>query len=150
MLDAMIKDTQYRKIMMNHCKDIINYLLAKDQDFAILSFVRYTTFNPELPQEIYSNFNDITLFVLSGYTFRSTKIDGENLVFEAGFGSNNFGSVVTIPIFSIMQLIVEENVIFINPTSNIPMSGNQNDGKARQNSIQALLANPKNKKFMKK
>jgi hypothetical protein len=150
MLDAMIKDTSYRKIMINHCKDIINYLLAKDQDFAILSFVKFTKFEPELPQEIFSSFNDITLFVLSGYTFRSTKIEGDNLVFEAGFGPNNFGSIVTIPIFSIMQLIVEENVIYINPTANVPVVTNDNDSEARQNSIQALLSNPKNKKFMKK
>jgi hypothetical protein len=150
MLDVMTKDEQYRRIMTNHCKDIINYLLAKDQHFAILSFVKFTKFEPELPEDIYANFNDITLFVLSGYTFRSTKIDGENLIFEAGFGPDNFGSIVTIPIFSIMQLIVEENVIFINPTANVPMSDKNGSSEARKNSIQSLLNNPKNKKFTKK
>jgi hypothetical protein len=145
MLDVIIKDINFRKMLESHCKETLEYLLNKEQNCSILCFIKYIKFDPELPEHIKSNFNDITLFVLSNYSLESARIEGEYLIFEAGFGSENIGSVVQLPLFSILQIIVSENVLFLNPSANMPIIKKANvDKEAEKNSIEAILANPKN------
>jgi hypothetical protein len=84
---------------------------------------------------------------LSGYTFESAKIDKGYFVFEAGFGSENFGATVSVPLLAIKQLFVEEHPIVINLAE--PLLAQKKEDKV-QNSMEALLNNPENKKLLKK
>ena len=74
------------------------------------------------------------------------------LVFEAGFGSENFGSVVTVPLLSIMQIIVEETPLFINLATYREkiVAKKEIDRGGVENSMASFLSNPENSKFIKK
>ena len=136
----MIKDIEtFRKIKENHAKEILNFLLNEKESFDILCVMGDISFNPTLPEHISKNFKDIILFSLANYTLESAYIEGENLIFEAGFGEENFGSIVTVPIYTILQITKEEIPLFINFTAQIPKP------KKPKNPFEL---NPRNKKFM--
>ena len=93
----------------------------------------------------------MTLFFLAGYTFETARIEEDCLIFEAGFGSDNFGSVVTVPLLSIMQVIVDETPVLINLArykKEQKVKKEINDGGVK-NSMDVFLSNPENKKFLK-
>ena len=137
---------EYRMIMEDHLKKTISYLFDKDQEFAIACEVGYITFSPELPQEISGMFNETILFILGGYTFESAKLENDHLIFEAGFGSENFGSTVSVPLLAIKQVFVGDHPIVLNHAK---MKSKMEEA-SRQSSMDALLKNPKNKKLLKK
>jgi len=147
MTPNLFQTSQYRALMVEHISKTITYLFEQNQEFAIACESRYITFEPELPSEIMESFKETILFVLSGYTFESAKIDREYFVFEAGFGSENFGATVSVPLLAIKQLFVEEQLIVINLAE--PVLLQKKEDKV-QNSMEALLNNPENKKLLKK
>ena len=100
--------------MQKNIQDMIIYLFEEEQSFGVLCKIEEAVFNPALPQDVYECFNDLTLFMLAGYTFNSARIDEGYLIFEAGFGGDNFGSVVTVPILSILQIIIDDIPVLIN------------------------------------
>jgi hypothetical protein len=74
------------------------------------------------------------------------------LVFEAGFGAENFGSVVTVPLLSILQVIVDETPLLINLASykkETKVTKTADEGGV-ENSMASFLSNPENSKFIKK
>lgn len=152
MLYKIIKDEKFQTLMQKHIEEILLYCFEKDQHFGILCKIEHVGFDPELPQETFKEFRDVTLFFLAGYTFETAKIEGDSLVFEAGFGTENIGSVLTVPLLSILQIIIDDTPIFINVASYVqkekkdiePISDN-----GVQNSMSALLSNPENQKFKK-
>ena len=88
------------------------------------------------------------LFVLSGYTFQSAKVEEGIFSFEAGFGSENFGSTVSIPLLAIKQLFVGDTPVVINHAEVAAKVISKEI--STQSSMDVLLNNPKNKKFLKK
>ena len=98
MLDNLVMDKDFAKVMQKNIQDMIIFLFEEEQNFGVLCKIEEAVFNPALPQDVYECFNDLTLFMLAGYTFNSARIDEGYLIFEAGFGGDNFGSVVTVPI----------------------------------------------------
>ena len=90
----------------------------------------------------------MALFLLANYTFESIILHDEYIEFEAGFGKDNAGSIVTIPYVYIFQIIVDESVLSINPSATIINSKNDNKISQKQKSINAFKLNPKNKKFI--
>ncbi len=157
MLSNITKDQDFALLMKQHILDILGFLFDKEQNFGILCKIENVSFNPELPKYMQESFAHLTLFFLAGYTYESAYIDGENIIFEAGFGSENFGSVVTVPLLSIMQIIVDETPIFTN-LSEISEISKDNDEKMKdevdersiENSMSVFLSNPENEKFFKK
>jgi len=145
MLQTVLGDDKFCDIMSDHVLDIFDYLLEKGVNFSILVNLDKVVFEPELPGEIRDSFKPITMFVLAGYTFQSVIADEDNISFEAGFGQENFGSLVTVPILSVLQVIVEDTPVFINLC--IPTKKQQ---KGVKKSMEALLSNPENKKLLKK
>ncbi len=145
MLYDILQDEEFSVILKNHAIDIISYLFEKNQEFGVLVDLSSTTFDPMLPEHIYKNLPEFTLFVLANYTYESAKLKDGYLTFEAGFGSENFGSIVTIPIESILQIIVDETPIFVNLTASVPQKRSK-----QQSSMEALLSNPENQRFLKK
>lgn len=154
MLYDILQDKSYTDMMQKHIVDILSQLFEKDQNFGVLCRIENITFNPELPDEITAEFHPMTLFFLAGYTFESAQINNEYIIFEAGFGIENIGSVVTVPLLAIMQIIIDETPIFVNLASPIEKDETQVKNtkvskSGEKNSMEALLSNPENKKFLK-
>ena len=96
----------------------------------------------------------MTLFFLAGYTYETARLEEGYLIFEAGFGSDNIGSVVSVPLSAIMQIIVDETPIFISLASPKAVKSTQTNLKEKdndgvENSMAAFLSNPENAKFNK-
>jgi hypothetical protein len=151
MLIDIIKDDVFTSLMGKHIEELLIYLFEQNQNFGILCKIEHVTFSPELPKSISSEFRSMTLFFLAGYTFESAHLQDGYLSFEAGFGNENLGSVVTLPILSILQIIIDETPIFVNlaPVKEKKQSNTKlNDGV--HNSMSSFLSNPENQKFIKK
>ena len=158
MLSNITRDYDFAILMKNHILQTLSYLFDKGQNFGILCKIEDVEFNPELPEYMTKEFHSITLFFLAGYTYDSAYIEDDYIVFEAGFGSENFGSVVSVPILSIIQILVDETPILINlcevkldmlqKETNDEMK--KIDQKSIENSMSVFLSNPENQKFFKK
>jgi len=127
-----------RPVKLKHAKDILSLLLSKQYEFDILCVTEKVSFNPELPKHITSAFGEMIIFSLANYTLQSAKVENDNLIFEAGFGEENIGSIVTAPIKSIVQITHEETPLFINITATFEEPKPTNP----------FELNPRNKKFM--
>lgn len=141
----LFQTPEYRKLIQEHIENTIGYLFNKNQEFALACEVQYIEFDPPLPEEIAQNFNETILFVLSGYTYESAKMEGEFFSFEAGFGKENFGSLVTIPLLAVKQVFVGDHPILFNLANPLPQQK-----RSEKNSMEALLNNPENLKLLKK
>ena len=152
MLFDIVKNENFKKLMQSHIEELIVYFFKTEQNFGILCKVEEISFDPQLPDYIASEFRPMTLFFLAGYTFETAHIDGDKLIFEAGFGSENIGSFVTVPLLSIIQIIVDETPIFVNVATYEKSKKEDKTvktGDGIKNSMEALLSNPENKKFKK-
>ena len=152
MLFDIIKSSSFARLMENHVRDMLIYLFENDQNFGILCKIEHVTFDPLLPKHINDEFRAMTLFFLAGYTFESARIDHDVLIFEAGFGQENVGSFVSVPLLSIVQIIIDDTPAFVNlaiPQEQHPII-NIEKHEGVQTSMSALLANPENQKFLKK
>ncbi|MDQ7046356.1 MAG: hypothetical protein Q9M39_01530 [Sulfurovum sp.] len=146
---------EYRTLMQTHISHTIDYFFQKNQEFALACEIKHVTFSPELPSSIQESFDDTVLFILSGYTFESAQLEDDYFSFEAGFGSENFGSTVSIPLLAIKQLFVNDNPIIINHAK-LPLQREEmkavssSKESSKKSSMEALLNNPENKKLLKK
>ena len=151
MLENVINDQDFAYVMQNNIQDLIIHLFEKEQNFGVLCKIKDVSFDPVLPEDINKEFRDMTLFFLAGYTFDTARVLDDILVFEAGFGTDNFGSLVSVPLLSIMQVIVDETPILINLASHekrIKVKAKaENSGV--ENSMASFLSNPENSKFLK-
>ncbi len=141
----LFQTPEYKALMEEHIYKTIDYLFSKDQEFAIACEIKHVTFNPKLPTNIKETFKDTVLFILSGYTFETAKLEEKYFYFEAGFGNENFGSTVTVPLLAIKQLFMGDHPIVLNlanPTEKKVTSS--------KNSMEALINNPENKKLLQK
>lgn len=152
MLNNVIEDSKFASLMQNNIKELIIHFFEKEQNYGILCKIEDVTFDPALPESISSEFRPLTLFFLAGYTFETAQIDDDFLVFEAGFGSDNFGSVVHVPLLSIMQIIIDETPVLINLATYEKPQKIKEDVKHNgvKNSMDSFLSNPENSKFLKK
>ncbi len=147
MAQRILGDSEFSQLMKMHIAEILELLMQRGQFFSILTNISNITFDPPLPAEITSNFKPITLFVVAEYTFESSSIDDDFLYFEAGFGQQNVGAIVTIPLNAIVQILIEETPIFINLSM-------EPQGKKKEQSIKKstniFLSNPENKGLIKR
>jgi hypothetical protein len=151
LLDRVIEDKDFAALMQKNIQELIIYLFNKDQNFGILCKIEDISFDPQLPDSIRAEFRPMTLFFLAGYTFDTAKIENNTLIFEAGFGTDNLGSFVTVPLLSIMQIIVDETPLLINLASHKRDTAEieKADEDGVENSMASFLANPENSKFLK-
>ena len=146
----LLQTPEYRALIQKHIFETITYLFNKNQEFALACEVKYITFTPELPANIKDTFEDTVLFILSGFTFESAQLNEEYFSFEAGFGSENFGSTVSLPLLAIKQLFVGDSPIVINLANPVVESEKEKERSAsKKSSMEALLSNPENKKLLK-
>lgn len=136
-------------MISSHLEQTIGFLFESDQEFALACETRFIQFDPELPEAISEGFGESVLFILTGYTFETARLEEGYFTFEAGFGEENFGSYVTLPILAIKQIFVGEYPIMINVSE--PKDPSLLEAEADSaKSMEALLNNPENKKLLRK
>ncbi|MDH5464645.1 MAG: hypothetical protein OEW60_03390 [Thiovulaceae bacterium] len=154
MLSELSHDKVFEKLLKKHIVSIIDHLLSNNYHFGVLCRIDNVTFSPLLDDNIQAEFRPLTLFFLAGYTFETAHMTQEHLIFEAGFGSDNTGSEVSVPLLDVIQIIVEETPIFVNSTSKVSQKAanveSPDSEKARDTSFEALMSNPENQKLLRK
>ena len=148
MLQDVLNDPVFSGEMKRHVREVLEILLKKGTNFSILTNITEISFEPELPEEIRATFKPITMFVLAGYTFESCIVDEWGVSFEAGFGYENYGSLVCVPLLSVLQIIVDETPILINLSVDVEERPKPTS-KGVKRSMEALLSNPENEKLLK-
>jgi hypothetical protein len=138
-----LRQAPFQDIMEEHIFRTIEFLFESNQEFGVACEVAHVEFEPTLPVEILKSLPEVTLFMLANYSFESAALEVDKLQFEAGFGSENFGALVQIPILAIKQIFVGEYPILINITS-------PKEKIEELDSMSALLNNPKNAKLLKR
>ena len=152
MLENVIDDRGFAQIMKKSIQDLVIHFFSNEQNFGILCKIEDVYFEPTLPESINSEFRALTLFFLAGYTFETARIEDDTLIFEAGFGADNFGSVVRVPLLSIMQVIIDETPVLINLSVYKQTQEEKEksvDESGVKNSMASFLNNPENSKFLK-
>jgi hypothetical protein len=119
MIVDLINNTSYQKIVTVQIREIIKFLVEHSNEFGITANIKGVSFNPELPSVISSKLAPFPMFVLAHYSFESLNIYDDYLEFEAGFGKENFGSVVKIPLKAIFQIVVDESILYLNPVATL-------------------------------
>ena len=130
---------KFIQIKKEHAREILYLLLNSKEEFSVIAYLKAISFSPTLPKHIIENFDEAILFMFANYTLQSANIKDDNLIFETGFGKENFGSIVTIPLTNIIQIVQNNTSLFINPFANIITNTPKNP----------FLKNPKNNKFLK-
>ena len=143
MIRNIIEDEEYKNLIENQIKETVFFLLEKNQEFSITANIEPVTFTPELPSVIRNQMHKISWFTLSNYTYTTVQIDDDYMSFEAGFGNENFGSVVKIPLHAIFQIVVDESILYINSVATVEKFNKD----LKKNSFNIFKSNPNNKKF---
>ena len=110
MIKDIIENEEYKNLVEKQIKENILFLLQKNQEFSITANIEPITFTPELPIVIKNQMHKFSLFTLSNYTYTTVQINDDYLTFEAGFGNENFGSVVKLPLYAIFQIKDDETI----------------------------------------
>jgi hypothetical protein len=143
-----LESSAYKELMKEHIYATVEYLFDQDQEFGVACETSSVNFEPNLPSKLRDSLPEVTLFMLANYSFETASIDTDYISFEAGFGAENFGALVHIPLLAVKQVFVDEYPILINVTSiteNI-----EEEIKEPIDSMAALLNNPENAKLLKK
>lgn len=141
MVTDIIESSDYKDLVKKQVYETILFLLEKNQEFSITANIDPVIFNPKLPKSI--KLNKFSLFVLSNYTYTTIEVNEDFLSFEAGFGKENFGSSVKIPLHSIFQIVIDESILYLNSVATVEKF-NKN---LEKNSFNVFKNNPNNKRF---
>lgn len=144
MIKVIIEDKEYKNLVSKQVLETIEFLLSKDLEFAITANIEGISFEPELPKSIYEKLAKFSLFVLSNYTYTSIKLSKDSISFEAGFGAESFGCLVTVPFSSVFQVVIDESILLVNPVATVAKF-NQKEAKK---SLNVFKNNPKNKDLL--
>jgi len=136
-MDIFEKES-YKEVVIKNNYNIIDFLLKEHVEFAILTYTNVIKFNPPIPKEIIE-FEKQALFAIAAYTLDSAYLEGKNFIFEAGFGQENFGSTLIVPLEAIYQIVVEDIIVAISYYEPKVI-----------NSMEILLNNPENLKLIKR
>lgn len=147
MINSIINNDEYKIIVKKQIKEVIQFLVNNNQEFSVTANVKGVDFEPLLPASILDKLSKFSLFVLSNYTYSTIEINGDYLSFEAGFGKENFGAQVKIPLLAIFQIIIGEAILCINPIATTD-SFVQKEELVKK-SINVFKNNPKNKDLIK-
>ena len=144
MINNILEDIQYKELVSSQIKETMQYLVNKGQEFAITANIDAVEFNPELPKATKEQLAKFSLFILKNYTYSTIKIGQTHFSFEAGFGSENFGSTVRLPFHAVFQIVVDESILFVNSVATIDK---YNENLTKEKSLNIFKNNPKNKRF---
>ncbi len=141
--EEIFQSKAYKELIKKNNYNTIEFLLKENLEFMVLCYTKPIYFNPPVPEDIIL-FDEIAMFIISGYTFETASIDKDYFYFEAGFGSENYGSVLTVPLEAVGQIVYSEDILTISHYE----PKNQNEKEL--NSMEILLQNPENLKLLKR
>lgn len=144
MIKVIIEDNEYKRLVSKQVLETIEFLLSKDLEFAITANIEGISFEPELPKTIHEKLAKFSLFVLSNYTYTSIKLSKDSISFEAGFGEESFGCLVTVPFSSVFQVVIDESILLVNPVATVEKFNK----KEVKKSLNVFKNNPKNKDLL--
>ncbi|OPG61908.1 hypothetical protein BGL87_06875 [Helicobacter pylori] len=153
---------ELRLLNNKHCVEYLQFLSKNHLSFNLLCERDAIDFSPKLPKEIHEKFGSLVLFVLAGYTLESLMIDAQSVQFEAGFGSNNIGSVVQVGLSGIIQILIKEkneNAVLFNRCDSLELfqkeeplmqepKKDERESKEWLDSKEALFSNSKNRAIL--
>ncbi len=152
-IQTLLEQQEFAEMLTDHALETVAYFLDEGVEFGILCNLSDVTFRTPLPEHIQNALKPLTLFMVAGYSFETAVIqDDMVLAFEAGFGPENFATVVEVPIDSVLQLLVGDTVVFVNLTATLPKrrkSAPVNLG-SESRSFEAILSNPENESLFNK
>jgi len=119
MIHNIVENLEYKELMESQIYEIIEFLLNQDEEFSLTANINGVEFNPKVPETISDTFPHFTLFTLANYTYSTIELSETHISFETGFGAENFGSVVSIPLNAVFQVIVDDSILFLNPTATV-------------------------------
>lgn len=143
MLENIIENEDYKNLIEKQISEITSFLFTNNQEFSIVANLKGIEFIPELPKSIKSKMSMLSLFDLKNYTYSTLKIDDEYLSFEAAFGADNYVSTLKVSLCSVLQIIIDESIIYLNPLATVEKFHND----VAKKSINVFKNNPNNKKF---
>ena len=145
MINEILHSEDYKKLVEKQVYETIEYLLDNSMEFSITANIGLVEFNPALPTQVSQQLQKFSLFSIlrSNYALISFELHDGFVTFETGFGSENFGSVVKIPLHSIFQIVVDESILYINSVATVDKF-NENP---KEKSMNAFKNNPNNKRF---
>lgn len=148
-MDDIIKDIKFKDVMEDSLAVVLDYFLSNQKQFGILCNVSKVEFTPKLPENIQNSFKQFTFFVLANYTLESARVQDGRLIFEAGFGEENFASVVSMPLHAVLQVILGESMVFLNITATVDKFEGESE-EVEDASVNALFSNPENQALLNK
>lgn len=116
-LERLLLNKEFLEIVSSNTRDILDFLIKKDMYFTVVANANVIKYIPILPEGVPSSFNNVVAFSIANYTFTTAIITKEGFTFEAAFTQDNILATVKIPFPSICQIIVEDEVIHINPSA---------------------------------
>jgi len=151
-IQNLLEQPEFAELLGDHCAEMVAFFLDEGIEFGILCNLADVEFRDRLPDEIYSALKPLTLFMVAGYSFESARIrDDLVLEFEAGFGRENFGTMVQVPLNSILQVMIGDTVVFVNLTATLPKKKKEGPNMGSESrSFDAIFSNPENEKLFKK
>ena len=154
MIIDIVEDINYKEMVEGQIFELCEYLIQNDAEFSITANIKAIDFTPEIPETIAKAFPPFTMFSLMNYTFQSIELTPTHISFEAGFGAENFGAVVHIPLFAIFQVIIDESILFLNPVATVDKFLNEKENTEKETvnqekrSMNAFTMNKKNKDLL--
>lgn len=151
-IQNLLEQPEFAELLGDHCAEMVAYFMDEGIEFGILCNLSDVEFRDRLPEEIYASLKPLTLFMVAGYSFESARIrDDMVLEFEAGFGRENFGTIVQVPLSSILQVMIGDTVVFVNLTATLPKKKKESTNSgSEERSLDAIFSNPENEKLFKK
>lgn len=154
MIKNIVKDESFKNLTQNQIFEQIEYLINKEEQFSVTANIKGVMFEPQVPESIASHFSQFTLFALMNYTYETLELSEDSISFEAGFGPENFGSLVTIPLGAIFQIIVDDSILFLNPVATVDEhfqnTKQLENSNQQERSLNAFKLNKKNEDLFNK
>lgn len=141
----------YQALVKTHITSTIQYLFETNQDFALACELENVTFTPSLPDEVQESFPKPTFFVITQYAYESAILEENDFSFESGFGTQNIGARVSIPLLAIQQIFLNHIPLIVNHVRDIDTIVKEEEIEEKiTSSMKGFLSNPENQKFLKK
>jgi len=137
--DSIYDSLEYKVLAIKNNYNTLEFLLNSGSEFSIVCYIDVVEFNPPVPSSIIE-FDNLTLFNIANYTLESASLDEKSFTIETGFGAQNFGSLLRIPLEAIYQIIYKSDLLCIN----------YYEPKVPEDSMDIFLNNPENFKLVKK
>jgi hypothetical protein len=106
----ILKSKEFALETAKYIKKVIELFIERGENFKVVSESANVLFSPPVP-EIAETLGKHVRFDLAGYSFETSRIDDEKLIFRAGFNTSKgtVESEVTIKIIHIVQIMSDKN-----------------------------------------